>query len=477
VKTSGAANSLTTRLVVALAGPLVALALVLGLGGAWLIHGVVERSGDRVLAGSVGAIAETLALEDGELTLDLPPAAFGMLENPEHDNVYYAIRHQGRLVTGYPDLPFPEEVPPRDTVAFRYAEHRGQEVRVAAVSRRIPRLKGTVVVQVAETLQARRALRARMVLGLVVLEAVLILGAALTARPALRWGLRPLASTRAKVEAKARAAPVELTPLPLVLVPPEIRSFVEAVNALLSRLSESTERMRRFTGDASHQMRTPLAVLRTHLALAMREDVSAEERATALVEVVGATQSLERLLTQLLALARAEERGTLPVSQRVDLNAVAAQVTADFVPQALRADVEVHFEGHEPGLPIRADPVLVREVTGNLLDNAIRYHRRGGQVTVRVAHRDGDCWLEVEDNGPGIPKEQRERVFQRFHRLPRDQAQSGSGLGLSIVRSLANHMDAEVVLRDGRGGVGLTAAVRFPPWRERSEGVQPEGVG
>ncbi|ATB44265.1 hypothetical protein CYFUS_009752 [Cystobacter fuscus] len=467
MKTPGESSSLTTRLVVAMAGPLLALALVLGLGGAWLIHGVVQRSGDRILAGSVGAIAETVALEDGELTLDLPPAAFGMLENSERDNVYYAIRHEGRLITGYPELAFPPEPPERDTVAFRDETFRGQPVRVAAVSRRIPRLKEPVVVQVAETLEARRALQARMVFGLALLEAALILGAALTARPALRWGLKPLARARASVEAKARAAPVELSPLPLASVPTELRPFVEAVNALLSRLEESTARMRRFTGDASHQMRTPLAVLRTHLALALREDATEQERHTALSEVRDATLSLERLLTQLLTLARAEERGALPALQRVDLNGLAAQVTADFVPQALRADVEVQFEGHEPELPIRADPVLVREVAGNLLDNAIRYHRRGGQVTVRVTSRDGAPWLEIEDDGPGIPREQRESVFQRFHRLPRDQSQSGSGLGLPIVRSLAQHMEAEVVLRDGTGGAGLTAAVRFQPWNER----------
>jgi two-component system, OmpR family, sensor histidine kinase TctE len=472
VKTPGKAQALTTRLVVAMAGPLLALALTLGLGGAWLIHGVVERSGDRVLAGSVGAIAETLAQEEGELTLDLPPAAFGMLENPERDNVYYAIRHEGRLVTGYAELPFAEEPPARDTVAFRDDAFRGQPVRIAAVSRRLPRLPGTVVVQVAETLQARRALQARMVLGLAVLEAVLLLGGAATVWPALRWGLRPLAQARGRVEAKARAAPVELTPLPLASVPTELRPFVEAVNALLSRLEESTARMRRFTGDASHQMRTPLAVLRTHLALALRPGVGEPERATALAEVEGATLSLERLLTQLLALARAEEGGALPALQRVDLQAVAAQVTADFVPQALRADVEVQFEGHAPGLPIQADPVLVREVAANLLDNAIRYHRRGGLVTVRVVSRQGACWLEVEDDGPGIPPAQREQVFQRFHRLPRDEQRPGSGLGLSIVRSLARHMGAEALLRDGKEGVGLTAAVCFLPWQEHP-GAQP----
>ncbi|WP_434383426.1 sensor histidine kinase [Melittangium boletus] len=457
-------SSLTTRLVVALAGALAVLALVLGLGGAWLIHGVVERSGDRVLAGSVGAIAETLALEDGELTLDLPPAAFGMLENAEHDNVYYAVRHQGRLVTGYADLPFAEQIPPRDTVAFRYEAFRGQSVRIATVSRLIPRLKGAVVVQVAETLQARDALRARMVGGLALLEGALLLGAALTARPALRWGLRPLARSRALVEDKARAAPVELTALPLAPVPAEIRPFVEAVNALLARLEESTVRMRRFTGDASHQMRTPLAVLRMHLALALRPEATQAERAAALRDVEGATLSLERLLTQLLALVRAEERGALPALQRVELNGAVAQVTADFVPQALRARVEVHFEGHASEVFVRADPVLVREVVGNLLDNALRYHRPGGLVAVRVVCVDAVPWLEIEDNGPGIPPEERERVFQRFHRLPRDQSQSGSGLGLSIVRSLAEHMAAEVVLRDGREGVGLTAAVRFQAW-------------
>src|SRR5687768_6276158 len=160
--------SLTGRLFRGLVGPMIGLALVLGAGGAWAIHSIVEAVNDRLLGASARAVAETLEVQDGAITLDLPPWALGMLENTSRDNIYYNVYEGQRLITGYPHLLPPEasQLNTRQTT-FRYGEYRGQRVRIAAESRRLPRIGNVVVVQVAETLEARRALSRNMLFQLV----------------------------------------------------------------------------------------------------------------------------------------------------------------------------------------------------------------------------------------------------------------------------------------------------------------------
>src|SRR5689334_11024403 len=160
--------SLTSRLFRGLVGPMAGLALLLGVGGALAIHSIVEAVNDRLLGASARSVAETLEVEDGDITLDLPPWALGMLENSARDNIYYNVYDGDRLITGYPNLP----PPPRSALAdqrttFRYGHYRGQPVRIAAEARRLPRVKELVVVQVAETLEARTALSRRMLIQLV----------------------------------------------------------------------------------------------------------------------------------------------------------------------------------------------------------------------------------------------------------------------------------------------------------------------
>jgi two-component system sensor histidine kinase TctE len=160
------ALALRTRLLAAMIAPLLGIAVVLGLAGTTLIADVVRRTNDRVLGGALGAISETVQVERGEVTLDLPPAAFGMLENAERDNVYYRIAVGGELLTGYGDLPAPTigdlaiDVP-----RFRYARIRGADIRIAEVRRALPRIEQPVVVQIAETLDGRNALKQRLILA------------------------------------------------------------------------------------------------------------------------------------------------------------------------------------------------------------------------------------------------------------------------------------------------------------------------
>lgn len=452
--------SLTARLLVALIVPTATLALVLGVGGALIIDSIVESVNDRLLDASARSIADTLALEDGEVTLDLPPSAFGMLENDERDNVYYSVRVGGELLTGYPDLPQVAADPAKtDDTVFAYAAYRDAPIRVAAIVRRVPRVEAPVVVQVAETLDARSSLGWRMLAGLLVLETLIVGLLVLLVPVAARWGLLPLAEVRRGI---ASRSPTDFTPLTLQQVPAELRSFVDAFNGLLLRLENAVEGLRRFTADASHQMRTPLSILRAHLQVLKREGTGSEAGRASLADIDAATARLQRLLTQLLALARAEgnRENVARLARNVDLVALARSVAEDHVPAALEAGVEIEFHA-DGSANVRTVGEFARELISNLVDNAIRYNRRGGTVWLWVAAEESGVRVVVEDDGPGIPEVMRADVFQRFRRLDRDRTE-GSGLGLAIVSELANALGGSIAVTERPGG-GLRVVVDFPP--------------
>lgn len=466
--------SLRRRLLTRLLVPLGALAVGLGVGGSALIHGFVQSTHDRLLAGSTLAIAERLAVDDdnGEVTVDLPAVAFGMLESQARDSIYYNVAHEGGVITGYLDLPLPDiSKMPTNVTVFRDATYRGHAVRVAAQIRRLYGVPQPVLVQVAETTSGRRAVEVDLLLWLTLLEVALVGGSGLLVWGAVGRGLAPLGRLRRVIDSRSArgitGGGMALVPLPLAVVPVEVLPLVIAINGLLARLDQSIGTMRRFTADASHQLRTPLAVLRTHLALLRRFGTDSAEGRAALNDVEGAVKRLERLLVQLLALARADEDApAVPATPEVtDLRQVAMEVAAEQVPAALAQDIEVRFEAPEDGdagLRAVGNPVLVGELLGNLLDNAIRYNRPGGTVTVRVG---AGPVLEVEDDGPGIPEAERERVFERFYRLdrPGEPPRTGSGLGLAIVRALADRLGAAVRLDGGADGRGLKVTVVLRP--------------
>lgn len=467
--------SLQRRLLIGLLLPLICLAVVLGLGGAWFIHRVVEHANDRVLSGSTQAIAETLALDAGQISVDLPPAALGMLENADRDNVFYSVWHDRQLVTGYAELPpDPQSAVAGGEVSFRYGVVRGAPVRIAEIARLVPRLATPVYVQVAETLNTRQAQQQNMLAALAGVEVTLAAWVTLLAWLSLAWALDPLAALKREVEARAGAGAADFRPLPLARAPREVASFVSAFNALLAQLEASVETMRRFTADASHQMRTPLAVMRTRLDSLTRHRPDAPEGRAALADIEDAARGLGRILTQLIALARAEDLGEGPrEAVAFDLAEVAAEVARERAPDAIRSGLDLAFERSQAPVPLSGEPFLVREILANLIDNAIRYNRPGGTVTVRVVDGQGEARLEIEDDGPGIAEAERERVFERFYRLARDQERDGSGLGLPIVRALAQRLGAEAALDSGAGGAGLKAVIRFPTARAQA----PETAG
>lgn len=429
--------ALRTRLFAAMLAPLLGVAVLLGIAGATLTADVVRRTNDRVLGGALGAISETVQVEGGEVTLDLPPAAFGMLENSERDNVYYRIAVGSRLLTGYADIPAPRVSELTiDTPRFRYARYQDQDIRIAEVRRSLPRIAEPVIVQVAETLDGRNALWRRLVTALLVGELVLVGMAVLLTRPALAWSLKPLARLRGAVAARDTRATPDLSPIDAGPLPIELRPLASAFDNVLARLDVATAGVRRFTADASHQMRTPLSVLKVQVALARRGDPGALE------EIADAADRLEHLVTQLLALARAEEAGVAPPLEQVALRALAIVVINRRIAQALEAQVEVTLEAPDGEIAIFSHRTLLFEILSNLLDNAIRYTQTGGLVTVTIAQHLGTTVISVADDGPGLSESDLDRIGGRFVRLSTSAGQEGSGLGLAIVHSAAQRLGA-----------------------------------
>ncbi|PTW46832.1 two-component system sensor histidine kinase TctE [Sphingomonas faeni] len=451
--------ALRTRLLVAVLGPLLAAAILIGVVGATLIADVVRRTNDRVLGGALGAIAETVQVERGEVTLDLPSAAFGMLENTERDNVYYRVAVGPDLLTGYADLPAPDPATlDIDVPRYRFARYRGQQIRIAEVRRSLPRIDKPVIVQIAETLDNRGALTRRLMLALLIGECVLVGAAALLIRPALGWSLRPLARLRGAVEARDGRARPDFSPLDTGPLPSELRPLAGAFDRLLAQLDTATVGVRRFTADASHQMRTPLSVLKVQVALARRG--SGPERSVALDEIADAVVRLERLVTQLLALARAEEAGVSAPLEAVDLREVAVAVITRQINRAIEAGIDLTIEGDpEVSHVVPGHRTLIFEIVSNLIDNGIRYNRRGGTVSVRLQTSPSETTIAVVDDGPGIPIDQREMAFDRFVRLGASGSPEGSGLGLAIVRSAATRLNATVAF--GEVASGTSVILRF----------------
>jgi two-component system sensor histidine kinase TctE len=449
------AIALRTRLLAAMLGPLLGAAAIIGVGGATLIADVVRRTNDRVLGGALGAIAETVQVERGEVTLDLPPAAFGMLENSERDNVYYRIAVGGQLLTGYADLPAPDMATlTTDQPRFRFARYRGQDIRIGEVKRSLPRIDRPVIVQVAETLDNRNALTSRLIGALLIGELALVGVAILLLRPALGWSLRPLARLRHAVESRGGGARPDFSPLDAGPLPSELRPLASAFDRLLAQLDGATSGVRRFTADASHQMRTPLSVLKVQVALARRGS------AQALDEIAEAVVRLERLVTQLLGLARAEEAGVSAPLESVDLKEVSAAVIGRLIDQAIDAGVELNLEADaRESYIVSGYRTLVFEIVANLIDNGIRYNRAGGHVSILLSRHDAQTTLTVRDDGPGIAATHHPVIFDRFFRAVGADGPEGSGLGLAIVRSAASRMGAIAEIVDG--GPGTTIRIRF----------------
>jgi two-component system sensor histidine kinase TctE len=421
----------------------------------------VNLAYDRLLLESALDIGRQVKVLQDRIYVDLPEIAVQMLQSRESGRLYYLVTGpKNEYITGEPDLPPPPD-PFSERVNYYDDDYQGRPVRI--VTLRLPletgKAESMVMVQVAENRSARNEFARQILARMVLPQLLLIVLAGIMLWFAVGRGLAPLETLKREVESRSHR---DLSALPIEQTPQEVRPLIRAMNELLERLSLALASQQRFVTDAAHQLRTPIAGLKTQTELALRQTPPGEAHST-LRQLRSATEQATHVVNQLLSLARAEPpAGRAQATQRVDLHTLARSATTDWVPRALERKVDLGFDTESERLEIDADPFLVREMLNNLLDNAIRYTQSGGQVTVRVG-LDGDrpC-VSVEDNGPGIPELERSRVFERFYRVL-GTGTEGCGLGLAIVREIAQSHGAEVELTTAADGTGTTVHVIFPP--------------
>ena len=454
--------SLREQLLVRLLTPVVLVTVISSVISYYYAFNFATLAYDYSLYDSALDISRQVHVINGQVRVDLPRAALDMLESDKHDNIYYMVHDsQGRFVAGYDGLPLPKASTASGKPVYYDDAYRENPIRATALSVPVfglPPDQDHIVVVVAETLNKRRTLASEILLGMLLPELLLVALIGLLIWHGVARGLRPLVDLQAEIANRSHR---DLSPLPVQNAPGEVRSLVGSMNQLLSRLSDALAAQQRFIADAAHQLRTPLAGLRTQTELALRQE-DAEEVHRTLRQIDTATARTTHMVNQLLSLARAEPGANrLYAPQPLDLGALARLTTTEWVPRAIERNIDLGFECKADAAMIEGDAILLKELLGNLLDNAIRYTPAGGQVTVEVTAKPNTCVLSVEDNGPGIPAEERERVFERFHRLLGNGA-DGCGLGLAIVREIALGHGAIITLADGAGGKGTRIVLEFP---------------
>jgi two-component system sensor histidine kinase TctE len=424
----------------------------------WVANVIANIPYDTALRDSVSTLARHVRFEADDARAELPAGTASFLRADDLDSIRFQIRGvRGEVLAGDPDLPeiFPEDRTHQLVVYFRDDEWHREPVRIAYMFMFAPAEHRRVLVQVAETLNKRHSLANKIITGIIVPQFFLFPFVAGLVWFGLWRGIKPLDDLRKRLRSRR---PGDLSPIDVKEVPEEIGPLIEAFNDLLARLAQNLKSQERFIADAAHQMRTPLAGLRTQLEFALRQPDPRELRAS-LERIRSSVERAARSISQLLSLARSQS-GAMVEYESVDANTLVREVTQEYVTQALAKGIDLGFEGGATHAWVAGNELLLHELFSNLVDNAVRYTGAGGKVTARV--RGGESVVvEIEDNGVGIDEKDQDLIFERFYRAQGNDT-TGSGLGLAIVRSIADQHRAEVHVRPNPVERGSIFSVRFP---------------
>ena len=426
----------------------------------------VNTAYDRTLLASAKSISEQLDVkgydEASELRALVPHSALEAFEADNQSHMYYRVSSlNGEMVSGYAELPFwrgkiPDKPPFAALVDFYDAQFRDQDVRVAVLLQPVASAqgRGMAVIQVAETLELRHALTRQILWNTLQRQAILVAVIAVVVVVVVQRATRPVRRLSEELQARPED---QLTPISAPDAPRELQPLVDATNQVMLRLQHLLDHQKRFVRDTSHQLRTPLAVLKVQVQSALRGDIDAHQ---ALHDISHTVDRATLLANQMLALAKVEQLRQQPGAAPVDLGEITRAVALDLSP--LVAERDLDFSMETTATPVRAHDWMLRELARNLLHNAIKHSPDGAALVVRVDARDGQAVLTVSDRGPGIDGELRQRLFQPFSA---GNARTGSGLGLAICREIVAALGGDIELnnRDRPAfGSGLDAVVRLP---------------
>ncbi|WP_262927417.1 sensor histidine kinase [Phytohalomonas tamaricis] len=415
-----------------------------------------NRAYDRLLDASSRVLAEQVKWQQGHLWFDVPASALDMLA-PNEERVFYTlVDNQGRFVSGNVELPaLPRRSLP-DTHSYEFAaatiEFEGMPLRLGVRRARLSDWDRNdhFEIRVAHTMESRQQLTRALIEGSMLRFAGISLIAIAAAFAAIRAALLPLRRLRHAI--KARSAH-DLSPLALP-VPHEVRELVNALNELLARQRQARAHQQRFIGDASHQLRTPLAGLSARAELALRSQDPTHWR-EALTAMLATSNRAARLASQLLSLTRLQANETPAEKRPVRIDLLARNALNTTLAHQRHRTMDFGLELPESPVIVMAMDWQLEEALANLIDNATRYGAQ--RITLGVTAMPPALW--VEDDGLGIALDKRREVLRPFYRGQEDG--QGSGLGLSIVASIVEAHGATLHLLSGADGKGLRAIIEF----------------
>ncbi len=394
---------------------------------------------DRGLENSVLAISQQISESNGQISLTLPMSARKILRADDNDTIYFQVVGQhGQLIAGDKDVPLPHDGDALQVGVVTYRDSRiaGNEVRIAATQIVLSPSKNSppILVQVAETLEKRSQLANEIIKGVILPQFIILPIVVVLVWFGLTRGLAPLNALQNRIRNRRVD---DTSPIEERAAPQEIMPLISSFNDVLYQLEDSVQSQKRFIADAAHQLKTPLAGLRMQAELAQRES-SPDELQRSLEQIADSSTRATRLVQQLLSLARMENAVNLSEKILFDLSQAAEDATKNWLAAAWEKNIDLGFVPPTQTHKIYGNPVMIKELFNNLLDNAIKYTPVNGTVTVDVRHsnRPGLLIAEVKDTGPGIPPEERQRVLERFYRVLGSDIE-GSGLGLAIVKEIA----------------------------------------
>lgn len=415
---------------------------------------------DRSLNGAIRSLDLNVSTASGGLAVELPYRLFEFFQLTARGNVYFRVATTDGLVEiGSPDLPQPQEPVETGVAVFRDALYFGEPVRVGTYVRPLERPVGpggvqNIVIQVAESLESRRAFTRAFVWRAAARDALVISLVGLTLATLVTLLLRPVSRLAAQVAARQ---PSDLRPLDAAGLPRDIQPLVDAVNQQLDRTRGLVERQRAFLDDASHQLRTPLATLHAQVGYALRQR-DLPEVTSALVSIHDQLEHATRSTNQLLALARSDAMALN--LERFDLNALVREAATRLLPLAKARGLDFGVEVADAPCVCEGDRGLLAEALSNLAHNAVKYADDGGQVTLLAERAGPDVLLRVTSSGAPMPAGVVARVGERF---VRGAGGRGVGLGLAISKSIVERHGG--VLEIDHGPQGNVVSLRWPAHR------------
>ncbi|NHQ87645.1 sensor histidine kinase [Iodobacter sp. HSC-16F04] len=437
---------------------------VLWLAGAFLSYNVARHytnmAIDDSLLQTARSIGRQIKPQDNGLIIDFPHALQLLLDDDSDERLFYTVSlNTGGIIFSNSELPaLQSHLKPDNQIVFYDSRIQNESLRIVSLyfPVEITQQKKWMHVLVGKSTEARSQLSKEILIAIAAPLALLIFAMSFLVWWGINRGLRPLARLQRRVEEHSGQDP---SPLQLDDEPEEVGALTSALNQLLSSTNESVARQRRFIADAAHQLRTPLAGLKSQTELAMRE-TTPEGLSNRLTMVHTSANRSIHLVNQLLTLARSEPDSAKGMPRvPLDLAKLIRELTAECVPRALAAGMDLGCDTDVSEAPMHGNSALLRELFTNLIENAIKYIPRGCNITARLSIEGENYVVEVEDDGAGIPDADKERVFERFYR--REQTGNGCGLGMAIVKEITERHRGSIRLLDAKPH-GLIVRVLLP---------------